>query len=33
MESGTLKDKGKEESQRGIGREKYERKPWLLGKT
>jgi hypothetical protein len=28
--SGTRKDKGKEEGQRGVGRE-YERKPWLLG--
>jgi hypothetical protein len=28
--SGTHKDKGKEEGQRGVGREKYEKKPWLL---
>jgi hypothetical protein len=28
--SGTHKDKGKEEGQRGVGREQYERKPWLL---
>jgi hypothetical protein len=30
--SGTHKDKGKEEGQRGVGREQYERKPWLLGR-
>jgi hypothetical protein len=29
---GTHKDKGKEEGQRGVGREQYERKPWLLGR-
>jgi hypothetical protein len=30
--SGTHNDKGKEEGQKGIGREQYERKPWLLGR-
>jgi hypothetical protein len=29
---GTHKDKGKEEAERGDGREEYERKPWLLGR-
>jgi hypothetical protein len=29
--SGTHKDKGKGEGQRGVGRE-YEWKPWLLGR-
>jgi hypothetical protein len=30
--SGTHKDKGKEEGQRGVGREQCERKPWLSGR-
>jgi hypothetical protein len=30
--SRTPKDKGKEEGQRGVDREQYERKPWLLGR-
>jgi hypothetical protein len=30
--SATYKDKGNEEGQQRVGREQYERKPWLLGK-
>jgi hypothetical protein len=30
--SGTHKDKGKEEGQRGVDREQYERQPWVLGR-
>jgi hypothetical protein len=32
LRSGTHKDEGKEEGQRGVGREQYKRKPWLLGR-
>jgi hypothetical protein len=28
----TYKGIGKEEGQRGVGREQYERKPWLFGR-
>jgi hypothetical protein len=30
--SGTHKDKGKGEGQKGVGREQYEWKHWLLGR-
>jgi hypothetical protein len=30
--SGKHKGRGKDEGQRGVGREEYERTPWLLGR-